>query len=90
MNMLRCDECDRPFDTDVIEMETFPCGEDDHFVACPTCAKRINTERDAEMMASKRAYNAASPAERNPAQYRADLTAAGRGHLLPDDWEQPV
>lgn len=86
MNTLRCDECDRRFDTDQVEMETFPCGEDDHFVACPACAERIHAEQEAEMLAAKRAYDVASPAERNPAQYRADLTGAGRGHLLPEAW----
>lgn len=85
MTTLRCDQCDRPVDTNQVEMETFPCGEDDHFVACPYCAEQIRAEQQAEMLAAKRAYDAASPAERNPAQYRADLTAAGRGHLVAEE-----
>lgn len=88
MSVMRCEGCDRRFDTDVVEMETFPCGEDDSFHLCPTCAEAEYASQEAEMARHRRDYDLAPLSERNPEQYRADLIAAGRGHLLPETWEQ--
>lgn len=84
MSIMRCDQCDKPFDTDQVDMERFPCGEDDSFNACPTCAEKIYADQEYEMQAAYAEYVVASPEQRNPDQYRADMIAAGRGHLLRD------
>lgn len=88
MSIMRCDNCNRSVDTDYVEMESFPCGEDDTFHLCPTCAEAEYASQEAEMAMHRRDYNAAPLSERNPEQYRQDMIDAGRGHLLPETWER--
>lgn len=45
---------------------------------CPSCVEWYVEQTDAY----RREWRAASPAERDPEQYRADMVAAGRGHLV--------
>lgn len=88
MSILRCDDCDKPVDTDQVDMETFPCGEDDSFKFCPACAERIEAQLNAEMSAARAEYDAAPLSERNPAEYRRNMIDAGHGHLLHERWEE--
>lgn len=83
MSLVRCDQCDKPVDTDQVELERFACGEDDYFHVCPDCAEKINAEQEATARRYKAEYDAAPLSERNPEQYRREVIEAGRGHLLP-------
>jgi hypothetical protein len=88
MAIQRCDQCDKPVDTDVTEMESFACGEDDSFSVCPGCAEKILAAQEQAMRAARAEYHAAPLSERNPTQYRQDMIDAGRGHLLPEHAER--
>jgi hypothetical protein len=53
-----------------------PCDADDG-EPCPQCKASAEVWRQE--------WEKASPAERNPRQYRQDMIDAGRGHLLPEE-----
>lgn len=74
MSMIRCDRCVRQIDTDE-QPETY--DEESDMWVCHPC-------REETMEAHRREWLSASPEERNPDQYRRDMIAAGRGHLLRD------
>lgn len=74
MSMIRCDTCASLIDTD--ENPDAYCGESDSW-SCEAC----DTARVAYW---RGLYDAAPLSERNPEQYRRDMIAAGRGHLLGD------
>lgn len=82
MSIMRCENCSKPVDTDLVEMEAFRVGDDDTIHLCPVCAEAEFANQEAEMQAARRDYDAAPLFERNPAQYRRDLIDAGRGYLL--------
>ncbi len=53
--------------------------EDDNAIPCDACAAYMRIiEREA-----RREWAAASPQERNPARYEADMRDSGRRRLLP-------
>lgn len=61
-------------------------GWDDYIDEPGPCAACRKAEADA-MADALRSYRAASPAERDPAGYAADMRDAGRGHLLREEAE---
>lgn len=86
MSIIHCDACRKPVDTDLVDMERFPVGEDDSFQLCPVCAEAELANQEATMAASWREYTIAPLSERNPEQYRQDMIDAGRAHLLAEFW----
>lgn len=88
MSIIHCDACRKPVDTDLVDMERFPVGDDDSIQLCPACAAEWFADQHAEMTAARRDYDIAPLSERNPEQYRQDMIAAGRGHLLAEFWGQ--
>lgn len=78
MSMIRCDKCSNLIDTDE-QPDTYDT-ESDQWV-CEPCREKTEAYWRAQ-------YDAAPLSERNPAEYRRQMIDAGRGHLLPERWEE--